>query len=144
MTQSFFSTQEQTGRQGVYVSLEQNVQDVNAILDGKFDDVNEVKFMNIGSAATVRDSTSVPAGVVGALQAAQSGESPSAQQKPNIKPQPKEAQIGKSEQPPQDNASSGQKRQETVQQQILKKTKDPLKSPEDAKSSGPSDKKSGS
>jgi F-type H+-transporting ATPase subunit beta len=68
MTQSFFVTQEQTGRPGVYVELRQNVQDVNAILDGKFDDVNEEKFMNIGSAVDVRSSTSIQAGIAPEMQ----------------------------------------------------------------------------
>jgi len=49
MTQSFFVAQEQTKRPGVYVSLGDVVKDVSDILDGKFDDVPESKFLFIST-----------------------------------------------------------------------------------------------
>lgn len=54
MTQSFFVAAEQTGRPGSYVPLEVTVQDVKDIIDGKYDDISEDKFMYIGSAQDLR------------------------------------------------------------------------------------------
>jgi F-type H+-transporting ATPase subunit beta len=135
MTQSFFVTQEQTGRPGVYVALEQNVQDVNSILDGKFDDVNEEKFMNIGSAVDVRSSTAIPAGIAaemkvpGAMGSSQtgqqSGEQPTKQ--PVQQPTQKTVQqpVTQKSQPVTNKGSKDQQGQKTLQQQILQKSKKP-------------------
>ena len=49
MTQNFFVTETQTGRKGVYVSVENTINDVKDILDGKYDTLSEDKFMFIGS-----------------------------------------------------------------------------------------------
>ncbi len=49
MTQSFFVASLQTGRPGVYVPLIKTVDGVKDIMDGKYDDVPEDKFMNIGA-----------------------------------------------------------------------------------------------
>jgi F-type H+/Na+-transporting ATPase subunit beta len=49
MTQSFYVSAEQTGRQGVYVPLEKTVSGVKDIIEGKYDDVSEDKFLYIGS-----------------------------------------------------------------------------------------------
>lgn len=49
MTQSFFVAEAQTGRKGVFVPREVVVADVNAILNGKCDDISDEKFMFIGS-----------------------------------------------------------------------------------------------
>jgi len=54
MTQSFFVTENQTGRVGVYVPRETTVSDVNAILDGEFDSVSDDKFMFIGSLSDIK------------------------------------------------------------------------------------------
>ncbi len=58
MTQSFYVTTEQTGRPGIYVPLNSTVQDVKDLLDGKYDDISEDKFMYIGSASELRKSQS--------------------------------------------------------------------------------------
>ena len=50
MTQSFFTTEKQTGRKGVFVPLETTLKDTNDILSGVYDAVSEDKFMYIGSA----------------------------------------------------------------------------------------------
>ena len=49
MTQNFFSTQTQTGKIGSFVPLEKTVNDVMAIVGGKYDDVDPTKLMYIGS-----------------------------------------------------------------------------------------------
>ncbi len=49
MTQSFFSAEEQTGRKGVYVSVEDTINDVKDIIEGKYDDISEDKFIFIGN-----------------------------------------------------------------------------------------------
>ncbi len=54
MTQSFSVTAEQTGRPGTYVPLEATVQDVKDILEGKYDDITEDKFLFIGSASELK------------------------------------------------------------------------------------------
>lgn len=51
MTQSFYVTAAQTGREGKYVPLQQTVKDVNDILSGTYDTVSEDKFMYIGIAS---------------------------------------------------------------------------------------------
>jgi F-type H+-transporting ATPase subunit beta len=53
MTQNFFVTAAQTGRKGVYVSVEDTVNDVKDIMDGKYDTLSEDKFMFIGSLADI-------------------------------------------------------------------------------------------
>ncbi len=54
MTQSFFSTTEQTGRPGTFVPLEKTILDVKEIIEGKYDDITEDKFMYIGSAQDLK------------------------------------------------------------------------------------------
>ncbi len=54
MTQSFYVTEAQTGRPGSYVPLEKTVQDVKDIMEGKYDDVTEDKFLFIGSATDIK------------------------------------------------------------------------------------------
>lgn len=51
MTQNFFVTQSQTGREGQYVPLKTTVADVKDILAGKFDAIEPEKLQNIGSLA---------------------------------------------------------------------------------------------
>ena len=53
MTQTFFVAEEHTGRKGVYVSVEDTINDVKDILDGKYDTVSEDKFMFIGKASDI-------------------------------------------------------------------------------------------
>ena len=50
MTQSFYVAQSQTGRPGVYVSRLTVVSDVNDIINGKYDDISEEKFLFMGEA----------------------------------------------------------------------------------------------
>jgi len=54
MTQSFFVVENQTGRPGKHVPREKTVNDVADILDGRYDDVPEEKFLFIGEAGEVR------------------------------------------------------------------------------------------
>ncbi|MFC1700405.1 F0F1 ATP synthase subunit beta [Patescibacteria group bacterium] len=54
MTQSFFVTSAQTGREGVYVKVEDTVNDVKDIMDGKYDSVAEEKFSFIGTAKEIK------------------------------------------------------------------------------------------
>jgi F-type H+/Na+-transporting ATPase subunit beta len=49
MTQNFFVIQEFTGKKGVHVGREQTVADVFQIISGKFDDLEDDKFLNLGS-----------------------------------------------------------------------------------------------
>ncbi len=49
MTQSFFVAENQTGRKGVYVERNSTVEDVAAILAGKYDNVDEQKLLFIGN-----------------------------------------------------------------------------------------------
>ena len=51
MTQNFFVSAEQTGRPGVYVPLETTINDVKDIIEGKYDELTEDKFLFIGSAS---------------------------------------------------------------------------------------------
>lgn len=53
MTQNFFVTEDQTGKPGKYVPLATTVQDVSDILNGKYDQVAEDKFLYIGSAKEI-------------------------------------------------------------------------------------------
>ncbi|HZE87418.1 MAG TPA: F0F1 ATP synthase subunit beta [Methylomirabilota bacterium] len=48
MTQSFFVTEAQTGKPGVYVNVADTVTDVAAILDGKYDSIDPYEIKNIG------------------------------------------------------------------------------------------------
>ncbi|MCL5970226.1 MAG: F0F1 ATP synthase subunit beta [Patescibacteria group bacterium] len=54
MTQSFYVAENQTGRKGCYIAVKTAVEDVRDILDGKYDDISEDKFMFIGSAKETR------------------------------------------------------------------------------------------
>lgn len=54
MTQSFFVAEQQTGRKGEYVKLEETVNDVRAILDGKCDSIEPEKLLFIGSLKTMK------------------------------------------------------------------------------------------
>ena len=47
MTQNFFVTSKQTGKEGAYVPLETTVADVKDILDGKYDNVSADKFLYV-------------------------------------------------------------------------------------------------
>lgn len=49
MTQSFHVAENQTGRKGSFVPLLQTISDVNDIMNGRYDDIPEEKFMYIGS-----------------------------------------------------------------------------------------------
>ena len=49
MTQSFFVTEEQTGRKGVFVPLKETVSDVASILEGALDNTDPNKIKDIGS-----------------------------------------------------------------------------------------------
>ena len=53
MTQYFFTAASQTGKEGVYVTLERTVEDVQDIMEGKYDEMSEDKFMFIGEASDV-------------------------------------------------------------------------------------------
>jgi F-type H+-transporting ATPase subunit beta len=48
MTQSFFVAEKQTGRKGEYVPVQDTVNDVKNIIEGKYDHISEDKFMFIG------------------------------------------------------------------------------------------------
>jgi F-type H+/Na+-transporting ATPase subunit beta len=48
-TQPFFTTEGQTGKKGAYVEVKTCVANIEGILTGKYDQVPEEKFMNIGS-----------------------------------------------------------------------------------------------
>jgi F-type H+-transporting ATPase subunit beta len=50
MTQSFFVTENQTGRKGVYVPIADTIKDVKDIVDGKYDKVSDEKFLYVGRA----------------------------------------------------------------------------------------------
>lgn len=49
MTQNFFVAENQTGKKGQYVKLEQTVNDVEQLLAGKYDEISDDKFLFIGS-----------------------------------------------------------------------------------------------
>ena len=49
MTQSFFVAEAQTGRPGKYVPIKTTIKNVRQILDGEFDEIDEEKFLFLGS-----------------------------------------------------------------------------------------------
>ena len=55
MTQSFFVAEAQTGRPGKYVPIKTCVSDVRQILEGKVDDIDENKFVFLGSLKEVKN-----------------------------------------------------------------------------------------
>jgi F-type H+/Na+-transporting ATPase subunit beta len=54
MTQNFFVAENQTGRKGVYVPVEETIEVVRSILEGRYDDISEDKFLYIGGAADIK------------------------------------------------------------------------------------------
>jgi len=56
MTQNFFVTENQTGKKGVYVPRVTTVNDVNDLLNGKYDEITDDKFSFIGSIKDVKVS----------------------------------------------------------------------------------------
>lgn len=56
MTQVFFVTESHTGRKGTYVPVTTTVQDVKDIIEGKYDDISEDKFLFLGSAKELRNA----------------------------------------------------------------------------------------
>ncbi|GAG21692.1 unnamed protein product, partial [marine sediment metagenome] len=54
MTQSFFVAEEHTDRKGKFVPLKTTVADVQAILQGEYDDISEDHFLFIGGAEEAR------------------------------------------------------------------------------------------
>lgn len=54
MTQNFFVAANQTGKPGVYVPLNDTVVVVRDIMDGKYDDVSEDKFLYIGGPSDIK------------------------------------------------------------------------------------------
>jgi len=55
MTQNFFVTENQTGKKGVYVPRVTTVNDVNDLLNGKYDEITDDKFSFIGSIKDVKN-----------------------------------------------------------------------------------------
>ncbi|HDQ88674.1 MAG TPA: F0F1 ATP synthase subunit beta [candidate division WWE3 bacterium] len=55
MTQNFFVTSKQTGKEGAYVPLETTVADVKDILDGKCDKMNADKFLFIAGLDSIKE-----------------------------------------------------------------------------------------
>ncbi len=55
MTQNFFVTSKQTGKEGAYVPLETTVADVKDILDGKCDKINSEKFLFIAGLDSIQE-----------------------------------------------------------------------------------------
>ncbi len=53
MTQSFFVAEKQTGRTGKYVPVKKTVEDVRAILEGKYDQLEEDKFLFLGDLSEI-------------------------------------------------------------------------------------------
>lgn len=54
MTQNFFVAADQTGKPGSFVPIKTTVEDVNDILNGKYDSVSDEKFLYIGSAKQIK------------------------------------------------------------------------------------------
>ena len=54
MTQNFFVAEDQTGKKGAFVPIKSTVEDVNDILEGKYDAVSDDKFLYIGSAKEIK------------------------------------------------------------------------------------------
>jgi F-type H+-transporting ATPase subunit beta len=94
MTQSFFVAEEHTGRKGKFVPLKTTVQDVQAILEGKYDEISEDHFMFIGAAEEAKP-VKAPAAKVEA-SAAKPAEAP---------PAPRATQEGKPEASPEKGAT---------------------------------------
>jgi F-type H+-transporting ATPase subunit beta len=59
MTQSFFVAEKQVGRPGVFMPLQDTLSDVNDIINGKYDNVDEEKFLFIGRAEEVKKKLTV-------------------------------------------------------------------------------------
>ena len=59
MTQSFFVAEKQTGRKGVYVPVQDTVNAVREIIDGKYDDISEDKFMFIGNISDIEENKKI-------------------------------------------------------------------------------------
>lgn len=55
LTQYFYTAEKQTGREGKYVPLEKSLEDIDAIISGKVDDIPEDKFMFIGSLEDLKE-----------------------------------------------------------------------------------------
>lgn len=55
MTQRFFVAESQRGAAGVYVSIKNTVSDVAGILEGKYDAIDEEKFLYIGSIDEIKN-----------------------------------------------------------------------------------------
>ena len=55
MTQRFFVAEAQRGQSGSYVDVKTAVEDLNAIIEGKYDYVDENKFLYIGSAQEIKN-----------------------------------------------------------------------------------------
>lgn len=55
MTQNFFVTENQTGKKGVFVPRLTTVEDVNALLNGEYDNVSDEKFSYIGSLKEIKN-----------------------------------------------------------------------------------------
>lgn len=56
LTQSFFVVEDQTGRKGKHVKRQTTVSDVGDIIEGKYDDVSDDKFLFIGSAKEAKNA----------------------------------------------------------------------------------------
>ena len=56
MTQNFFVTENQTGKKGVYVPIQATVEDVNALLNGEYDDISDEKFRYVGSLKELKNA----------------------------------------------------------------------------------------
>jgi F-type H+-transporting ATPase subunit beta len=54
MTQNFFVAENQTGRKGVYVPVEETISVVKGILEGRYDDIPEDKFLYIGGSGDIK------------------------------------------------------------------------------------------
>jgi F-type H+-transporting ATPase subunit beta len=54
MTQNFFVAEAQRGRKGAYVPLKTAVQDLNGIVEGKYDHIPDEKFRYIGSVSEIK------------------------------------------------------------------------------------------
>jgi F-type H+-transporting ATPase subunit beta len=53
-SQPFFVAEQFTGEEGKIVRLEDSIQSVKAILQGKVDEVNEAKFLYVGSIEEIK------------------------------------------------------------------------------------------
>jgi F-type H+/Na+-transporting ATPase subunit beta len=54
MTQNFFVAENQTGRKGVYVPVDETISVVKGILEGRYDDIPEDKFLYIGGSGDIK------------------------------------------------------------------------------------------